>query len=95
MNTIKCMIVDDEPLSRDVLKTYIADHESLELVAECVDALEAGSYLRSQEDIQLIFLDINMPKISGISFYKGLSNKPDVIFTTAYPNYAVEGFELN
>lgn len=94
MDTIRCIIVDDEPLSRDILKTYIADHESLELVGECVDALEAGKILRT-ENIQLIFLDINMPKISGISFYKGLTEKPFVIFTTAYPNYAVEGFELN
>ncbi|MEL6561112.1 MAG: LytTR family DNA-binding domain-containing protein [Bacteroidota bacterium] len=94
MDTIRCLIIDDEPLSRDILKTYIADHESLELVGECVDALEAGKMLRT-ENIQLIFLDINMPKISGISFYKGLTEKPSVIFTTAYPNYAVEGFELN
>ena len=95
MSEIKCIIVDDEPLSRDVLKTYIKDHESLILVAECVDAMEAGKCLRSNEDVQLIFLDINMPKLSGINFYKGLSAKPEVIFTTAYPNYAVEGFELN
>ena len=94
MELIKCIIVDDEPLSRDILKTYISDHESLELVGECVDALEAGKLLRSEE-VQLIFLDINMPKISGINFYKGLSEKPSVIFTTAYSNYAVEGFELN
>lgn len=95
MNKTKCIIVDDEPLSRDVLKTYISDHEALELVGECVDAMEAGNFLRSREDVGLIFLDINMPKISGVSFYRGLSTRPDVIFTTAYPNYAVEGFELN
>lgn len=94
MSLIKSIIVDDEPLSRDVLRTYIEDHESLELVGECVDALEAGKLLRTNE-VELIFLDINMPKISGINFYKGLSVKPAVIFTTAYPNYAVDGFELN
>lgn len=94
MEKIKCIIVDDEPLSRDVLKSYISDHDQLELIAECVDALEAGTVLRS-ENVDLIFLDINMPKLSGINFYKGLETKPLVIFTTAYPNYAVEGFELN
>jgi len=91
---IRCIIVDDEPLSRDVLRSYVDDHESLELVGECVDALEAGKVLRDSE-VHLMFLDINMPKISGINFYKGLSEKPAVIFTTAYPNYAVEGFEVN
>lgn len=94
MEKIKCIIVDDEPLSRDVLRTFITDHDQLQLIAECVDALEAGQVLRS-EAVDLIFLDINMPKLSGMSFYRGLDHKPPVIFTTAYPNYAVEGFELN
>ncbi|MEL7146506.1 MAG: LytTR family DNA-binding domain-containing protein [Bacteroidota bacterium] len=94
MEKIKCVVVDDEPLSREVLRSYIHDHNQLELVAECVDALEAGSVLR-EEPVDLLFLDINMPKLSGINFYKGLEKKPLVVFTTAYPNYAVEGFELN
>ncbi len=94
MNIIKCAIIDDEPLSRDVLRKYITDHEQLLLVGECVDALEAGQLLRN-ESVDLIFLDVNMPILSGIHFYKGLVNKPAVIFSTAYPNYAVEGFELN
>lgn len=91
---IKCLIVDDEPLSRDVLKTYCADHPELEVAAFCKDAFEAMAALE-KEAIDLIFLDVNMPKLSGVNFYKSLNHKPKVIFTTAYPEFAVEGFELN
>lgn len=94
MSRCKCIIVEDEPLAQNVLKKYIADHPSLELIATCTDALEAQVILR-KEDIQLIFLDINLPKLSGINFIKTLLQSPLIIFTTAYPEFAVEGFELN
>lgn len=91
---IKCLIVDDEPLSRQVLKGFASDHPDLELAGECKDALEAMSFLEKHE-VDLLFLDINMPKLSGVNFYKSLQKKPEVIFTTAYSEFAVEGFELN
>ena len=94
MNTYKCIIIEDEPLAQNVLKKYISDHPLLELVAVCHDALEAQPLL-SQQNISLIFLDINLPKLSGINFMRTLLHPPLVIFTTAYPEYAVEGFELN
>ncbi len=90
---IKCLIVDDEPLAREVLESYISDLPALKLIASCSDAVEALGWL-NQDTIDLIFLDINMPKLSGINFYKSLSKKPKVIFTTAYADHAVEGFEL-
>ena len=91
---IKCLIVDDEPLSRDVIRSFVNDHPELDLVGEAKDALEAMSFL-SEQAVDLLLLDINMPKLSGVNFYKSLSQKPLVIFTTAYPEFAVEGFELN
>ena len=91
---IRCLIVDDEPLSRQVLKGFVADHPDLELAGESKDALEAMSFLEKYE-VDLLFLDINMPKLSGVNFYKSLQKKPEVIFTTAYSEFAVEGFELN
>src|SRR6187431_1987620 len=94
MNRYKCIIIEDEPLAQNILKKYIADHPSLELVATCADALEAQPIL-SQQNIQLLFLDINLPKLSGINFIKTLTRPPLIIFTTAYPEFAVEGFELN
>ena len=90
----RCLIVDDEPLSRQVLKGFVADHPDLELAGESKDALEAMSFLEKYE-VDLLFLDINMPKLSGVNFYKSLQKKPEVIFTTAYSEFAVEGFELN
>ena len=94
MNRYKCIIVEDEPLAQNVLKKYIEDHPSLELAAVCNDALEAQTIL-TEQNIHLIFLDINLPKLSGINFIKSLVHTPLVIFTTAYPEFAVEGFELN
>src|SRR5687767_5771438 len=91
MNT---MIIDDEPLALDVLETYISNMPELNLVARCSNALEANEMLR-KHDIDLIFLDIQMPQISGVEFIKALSKPPLFIFTTAYSNYALEGFELN
>ena len=94
MNRYKCIIIEDEPLAQNILKKYIGEHPSLELVSVCNDALEAQSIL-TRENIQLLFLDINLPKLSGINFIKTLTRPPLIIFTTAYPEFAVEGFELN
>ena len=94
MKRYTCIIIEDEPLAQNVLKKYTADYPLLDLVTVCNDALEAQPIL-SQQNIQLLFLDINLPKLSGINFIKTLLHPPLVIFTTAYPEYAVEGFELN
>ena len=91
---IKAIIVDDEPLALDVLETYIEKMPQLSLVAKCENAIEANEALKNN-DIDLMFLDIQMPQITGVEFLKSLNNPPAVIFTTAYPDYAVEGFELN
>lgn len=92
---INCIIIDDEPLSRKGLKEYIADIDFLNLLAEFDNALAAGEILRKSDGVELIFLDIQMPKITGLDFFKTLKNPPPVIFTTAYPQYALEGFEVN
>src|SRR5688500_3769385 len=91
---MKTLIIDDEPLALDVLETYISKMPELELVGRCSNALEANELLR-KHDIDLIFLDIQMPQVSGVDFIKALSNPPLFIFTTAYSNYALEGYELN
>lgn len=91
---IKTIIVEDEPLAREGLKSYIREIEFLDLVATCENALEANDAISSQNP-DLMFLDIQMPKITGLDFLKSLNNPPLVIFTTAYPNYALQGFELN
>ena len=91
---IQCAIIEDEPLAQNILKKYIEDYPALELAAVCNNAEEAQKILLRQ-DVELLFLDINLPKLSGISFLKTLPRQPLVIFTTAYPEYAVEGFELD
>lgn len=92
---INCLIIDDEPSSQTVLKNFVADVDFLELVKVCNNAIDALQVLKQNPDIDLLFLDVNMPKISGLTFYKSLQNPPEVIFTTAYPQYAVDGFEVN
>lgn len=92
--TANCLIVDDEPLSRDVLRRYIDEITDLHLVAECHNAVEATNQINKVR-IDILFLDINMPGISGISFARSLTIAPLIVFTTAYPEYAVEGFELD
>ncbi|MEO8405477.1 MAG: LytTR family DNA-binding domain-containing protein [Chitinophagaceae bacterium] len=92
--TIKCIIIDDEPLARKGLKEYIADVDFLQLAGEYDNALKATGML-SKGEIQLLFLDIQMPRITGLDFFKTLQQPPPVIFTTAYPQYALEGFEVN
>jgi DNA-binding LytR/AlgR family response regulator len=92
--SINCIIIDDEPLARKGLKEYIADVDFLNLVGEFDNALKAAELI-SRGEVQLLFLDIQMPKITGLDFFKTLQNAPPVIFTTAYPQYAMEGFEVN
>ncbi|MCE2769507.1 MAG: LytTR family DNA-binding domain-containing protein [Saprospiraceae bacterium] len=91
---LNVLIIDDEPLAQDVLETYVSQFPELNLVAKCLNAIEANEWLKSAA-IDLIFLDIQMPMISGLDFLKTLKNPPLVIITTAYPNHAIEGFELN
>lgn len=92
--TINCIIIDDEPLARKGLKEYIADVDFLRLLGDFEGPLQARELLGKGE-VQLVFLDIQMPKITGLEFIKTIKNAPPVIFTTAYPAYAVEGFEVN
>lgn len=92
--TLKCLIIDDEPLARKGLKEYIADVDFLELAGEFDSPLKATDALARQQ-IHLLFLDIHMPRISGIAFLRTLQHPPLVILTTAYPQYALEGFDLS
>ncbi|BAO77050.1 LytR/AlgR family response regulator transcription factor [Winogradskyella sp. PG-2] len=94
-NLITCLIIDDELSSQRVLQHFIAETDVLDLKATCNNTAEAFKYLQLNGDINLLFLDINMPQQSGLDFYKGLQKPPKVIFTTAYPQYAVDGFEVN
>jgi len=91
---IRTIIVDDEPLALEVLKNYIEQLANVELVATCSNALEANDALHKHE-VDLLCLDIHMPQITGIEFLKSLKNPPLVLFTTAHPDYALEGFELD
>ena len=93
--TITCLIIDDELSSQRVLQHFVAETDILNLKATCNNAAEAFKYLQLNTDIDVLFLDINMPQQSGLDFYKTLKNPPQVIFTTAYPQYAVDGFEVN
>lgn len=88
------LLVDDEPLALDVLETFVSRLPDLNLIARCANALEADQALRDH-DIDLMFLDIQMPQLTGIDFLKSLRNPPMVIFTTAYREYALQGFELD
>ena len=91
---INCIVIDDEPLARRGIKEYIAEMDFLNLIGEFDSPLKSSPLLDSSE-VQLIFLDIQMPKITGLDFFKTLKQPPPVIFTTAYPQHALEGFELN
>lgn len=94
MSKIRCIIIEDEPLAVKVLADYISEVPFLTLQGTFKDAILATDYLR-QATVDLIFLDIHLPKLKGMSFLKTLSNPPAVIITTAYHQYAVEGFNLN
>ena len=91
---MNCIAVDDEPLALDVIEAHVNRHPDLTLIARCNNAAEASEVLKTHK-VDLMFLDIKMPEISGLSFVKSLENKPLFMFTTAYPDYAVEGFELD
>lgn len=91
---MKCIIVDDEPLARAGLQEYILDLDYLQHVQSFESAIDADSYL-SKHPVDLMLLDIRMPKLSGIDFLRNLKNPPLVIFTTAFPDYALESYELN
>jgi len=91
---IRSLIVDDEPLSQEIVERYIKDLPVIELVKTCNNALEALEALK-QNEIQLIFLDINMPMLSGINMVKTLTSPPCIIFTSAYAEYAIDGFDLD
>lgn len=93
--SITCLIIDDELSSQRVLQHFVAETDVLDLKATCNNAAEAFKYIQLNGNIDLLFLDINMPKQSGLDFYKTLKKPPPVIFTTAYPQYAVDGFEVN
>ena len=94
MRKLRCLIADDEPIARQILENYIAEIPNLELVASCKNAFEVIAFSEEQQ-VDLWFLDINMPKLSGLSLLKTMQQKPAVIITTAYPEYALEGFELS
>jgi DNA-binding LytR/AlgR family response regulator len=91
--SIKCIIVDDEPLAIEIVESYVQKVEQLQLVSTFRNAVSAFTFLQ-QHSVDLIFLDIQMPKLSGIDFLKTLKHPPKVIFTTAFREYALEGFEL-
>lgn len=90
---IRCVITDDEPFARKGLEKYSESIDFLEVIALCEDALELNTVLNNQV-VDLIFLDINMPHISGLDFLKGLKDPPKVVFTTAYEKYALDGYDL-
>ncbi|MDP4217566.1 MAG: response regulator transcription factor [Bacteroidota bacterium] len=94
MSKIKCIIIEDEPLAVKILTDYIAQTPFLQLQASFKDAIIASDYFR-HNSTDLLFLDIHLPKLKGLSFLKTLPNPPSVIITTAYHQYAVEGFNLN
>lgn len=91
---IRCLVIDDEPLARQLMESHIRQVKSLSLVATCETAMEAFEWIH-KESIDLLFLDIQMPGINGLSFLKSLKSPPKVIFTTAYMEHAVEAFELD
>lgn len=94
MQPIRTILIDDEPLARKGLKEYIEDVDFLQLTGTFEDPLKAMKIF-SEGQVQLVFLDIQMPRLNGLDFLKTLKQPPPVIFTTAYPQYALEGFELN
>ena len=94
MTLIKCLIVDDEPLAREGLASYAENVPFLQIIGLCNHAMEASKYMNEQQ-VDLLFLDINMPQLSGMDFLKSLPNPPMVVFTTAYREFAIESYELD
>ncbi len=93
MNKFRCLIVDDEPIAQRIIEGYLADFQEFEVVDKCLHALAARSILQ-KEPIDLMFLDLEMPKLKGLAFLKTLENPPAVIITTAHRAFALESFEL-
>jgi len=91
---ISCIAIDDEPLALNLMKEYISKVSFLDMKAGFTDAVEATTWLE-KEKVDLVFLDIQMPDVNGIQFYNSMAQKPMVIFTTAFSEYAVEGFNVN
>lgn len=91
---MNCIAVDDEPLALDIIESYVNKHPDLKLIARCNNAAEASEVLKTHK-VDLMFLDIQMPEISGLNFIRSLEHKPLFMFTTAYPDFALEGFELD
>src|SRR5712675_761392 len=94
MHPLKCLIVDDEPRAEGVIERYLKNISNIDLIAKCENALSALDWLKRQK-VDLIFLDISMPFISGIDFIRTLKNPPKIILTTAHKEFAVESYELN
>ena len=92
-NPISCIIVDDENVAREIIASHLSRIENIEVIAQCKNAIEAFNFINNNA-VDLIFLDINMPEISGIAFAKSINKNNKIIFTTAYRDYAVEGFSL-
>ena len=92
--TIRCLIVDDEPPAREIIRRYVQEIPTLQLMGECANAIQVLTILQ-QQPIDLLFLDIRMPQLNGTDFIKTLKNPPKVIFTTAFSEYALEGYELD
>ena len=94
MNKIRCVIADDEALSREVLESYITQLDKLQLMTQCKNGLEVFKILK-QQPVDLLFLDVQMPQLTGIELLRSLQHPPKVVLTTAYRDFAMEGFELN
>jgi len=92
--SVKTLIIDDEPLARELVKRYLLDHPEIELLAECNDGFEALKAIQQMEP-DLIFLDIQMPKLEGFELLEVLQQRPEIIFTTAYDQFAIRAFEMN
>lgn len=95
MRKIKCLIVDDEPLARKVVAKYVSEVNFLEVAAELDSAVQVMEYLSSDKEVDVIFLDINMPKLSGMEFLETMKDLPSIVITTAYREYAVESYEFD
>ena len=91
--TIQCILVDDEPMAREILENHLQKVDAISIIASCKNAIEAFNVISSQQ-VDLVFLDINMPEISGLSFAKSINKDIKIIFTTAYREYAIDGFDL-
>src|SRR5688500_2414149 len=94
MSMYNWLVIEDEPLAAEILQDYIDEIPDLHLIAVCRDVMSASGYLRSQK-IDVLFVDIHLPKINGIDFVKTIQNQYKVILTTAYDQYAIEGYNLN